>query len=98
MLFNSTGYVINSSVEGALQMKSYLKGNPDLNLSFNDDLVIGNKGSNYSSTKQGYTIDDCNFHQNVDISNFDSTKSIKIKPPEGNYTHTHTPKYLNNLL
>lgn len=33
--------------------------------------------------KHGFTIDDCNFHQNVDISTFENTKSVKIKPPEG---------------
>eukprot|EP00330_Aristerostoma_sp_ATCC50986_P012721 CAMPEP_0114576098 /NCGR_PEP_ID=MMETSP0125-20121206/887_1 /TAXON_ID=485358 ORGANISM="Aristerostoma sp., Strain ATCC 50986" /NCGR_SAMPLE_ID=MMETSP0125 /ASSEMBLY_ACC=CAM_ASM_000245 /LENGTH=237 /DNA_ID=CAMNT_0001764327 /DNA_START=617 /DNA_END=1328 /DNA_ORIENTATION=- len=65
-------------------MKSFLKGNPDLSLSFNDDLVIG-KGNSYGINKYGFTIDDCNFHQNVDISTFDNTKSVKIKPPEGEF-------------
>lgn len=27
-LFNASGYVINSSIEGCIQMKSYLVGNP----------------------------------------------------------------------
>lgn len=30
ILFNSSGYVINSSIEGCIQMKSYLHGNPPL--------------------------------------------------------------------
>jgi AP-4 complex subunit mu-1 len=76
VLFNSTGYVINSSIEGCIQMKSYLQGNPDLKLALNEDLSIGKTGS-------GPTIDDCNFHENVNSSEFDLTKTMRIKPPEG---------------
>ena len=32
MLFNSSGYVINSAIDGCIQMKSYLAGNPALKL------------------------------------------------------------------
>ena len=41
ILFNSTGYVINSSIEGYIQMKSFLTGNPPLKLALNEDLIIG---------------------------------------------------------
>lgn len=41
VLFNSNGYAINSSIDGVIQMKSYLKGNPELRLVLNDDLVVG---------------------------------------------------------
>jgi AP-4 complex subunit mu-1 len=40
-LFNSNGFVINSSIDGVIQMKSYLQGNPELRLVLNDDLTIG---------------------------------------------------------
>jgi AP-4 complex subunit mu-1 len=30
--------VINSSIDGVIQMKSYLQGNPDLRLVLNNDL------------------------------------------------------------
>ena len=36
ILFNSSGYVINSSIDGCIQMKSYLIGNPSLKLMLND--------------------------------------------------------------
>lgn len=38
VMFNSNGYVINSSIDGVIQMKSYLLGNPELRLVLNDDL------------------------------------------------------------
>ena len=32
---------MNSSIDGCIQMKSYLKGNPELKLVLNDDIVVG---------------------------------------------------------
>jgi len=79
--FNSTGYLINSSIEGCIQMKSYLLGNPDLKLALNDNLIVG-KGSNLQSSA---VIDDCNFHECVNTSQFDMNKLMTIKPPEGEF-------------
>ena len=33
--------MINSSIDGIIQMKSYLHGNPELRLVLNDDLIVG---------------------------------------------------------
>ena len=33
--------MINSSIDGVIQMKSYLKGNPELRLVLNNDLQVG---------------------------------------------------------
>ena len=41
MLFNANGFVVNSSIDGTIQMKSFLSGNPELRLALNEDLVIG---------------------------------------------------------
>ena len=41
VLFNAEGEIINSAIDGVIQMKSYLRGNPDLRLVLNDDLVVG---------------------------------------------------------
>jgi len=82
ILFNASGYVINSSIEGCIQMKSYLHGNPPLKVALNDDLVIG-KGNSSSS---GVVLDDCNFHQCVNTTEFEMSKVMKIKPPDGEFT------------
>ncbi len=60
-------------------MKSYLLGNPDLKLALNDNLIVG-KGSGMASSA---VIDDCNFHECVNTSQFDMNKLMTIKPPEG---------------
>ena len=41
ILFNSSGYTINSAIDGCIQMKSYLQGSPILKLSLPEDLAIG---------------------------------------------------------
>ena len=40
-MFDPNGVVLNSSIDGTIQMKSYLSGNPPLRLALNEDLVIG---------------------------------------------------------
>lgn len=40
ILFNASGYVINSSIDGCIQMKSYLQGNPALKLLLNEDISM----------------------------------------------------------
>lgn len=57
ILFNASGYVINSSVDGCIQMKSYLVGNPALKLTLNEDLTL----AEYNSSG-AIVLDDCNFH------------------------------------
>ena len=39
------GYILNSTIDGCIQMKSYLSGNPPLRLALNEDLTVG-KSSN----------------------------------------------------
>lgn len=41
ILFNANGVVINAAIDGVIQMKSYLQGNPELRLVLNNDLTVG---------------------------------------------------------
>jgi AP-4 complex subunit mu-1 len=81
VLFNANGSIVNSSIDGSIQMKSYLSGNPELRLALNEDLVIG-KGNGYGSV----VLDDCIFHECVRLDEFDSTKTLHFVPPEGEFT------------
>merc|ERR1719387_1438842 len=63
MLMNSSGVVINSAIDGSIQMKSYLLGNPELKLALNEDIIV--KGHNMSGGYGAVTLDDCNFHECV---------------------------------
>jgi AP-4 complex subunit mu-1 len=80
ILFNSSGYIINSSVDGCIQMKSYLLGNPSLKLILNDDLTLAETNSPGS-----IILADCNFHESVVHNEFLTNKALKITPPEGEF-------------
>ena len=67
ILFTANGSIVNSSIDGSIQMKSYLSGNPELSLALNEDLVIG-KGGNWGSV----ILDDCNFHECVRLDEFEN--------------------------
>lgn len=38
------GYILTSEIDGTIQMKSYLTGNPEIRLALNEDLNIGKDG------------------------------------------------------
>lgn len=80
ILFNSSGYIINSSIDGCIQMKSYLVGNPALKLILNDDLTLAE-----TNTPGSIVLDDCNFHESVQHNEFLTNKALKINPPEGEF-------------
>ena len=63
-------------------MKSYLSGNPELKLALNEDIVIGKHNSS------GYgmvVLDDCNFHECVDLTDFDDLRILSFYPPDGEF-------------
>ena len=41
VMFSNNGYLLNSTIDGCIQMKSFLTGNPELRLALNEDLTIG---------------------------------------------------------
>lgn len=80
--FNSTGTVLNAAIDGCIQMKSYLAGNPPLRLALNEDLVVG-KGQ--ASRGQSCILDDCNFHRCVQLTEFEGQRILNFVPPEGEF-------------
>ena len=80
-LFNVSGYLVNSSIDGCIQMKSYLQGNPQLKLALNEDLVLDKSSGGYGSVG----LDDFNFHECVNTSEFSDFKILTINPPEGEF-------------
>jgi len=59
--FNANGFILNSAIDGTIQMKSYLAGNPELKLALNEDMVVG-KQSGGGASYGALEVDDCNFH------------------------------------
>lgn len=82
--FNSSGVVLNSDIDGMITMKSYLAGNPPLKLALNEELLIGKKGG--SNSLSVVCLDDCNFHECVNLDEFDKFRVLNILPPDGEFT------------
>ncbi|KAK7845730.1 ap-4 complex subunit mu [Quercus suber] len=85
------GYILTSEIDGTIQMKSYLTGNPEIRLALNDDLTIGRGGRSVfdyrSSSGTGAVIlDDCNFHESVHLDSFEMDKTLSLVPPDGEFT------------
>ncbi|CAK8537634.1 unnamed protein product [Lathyrus sativus] len=108
--FSSSGYILTSEIDGTIQMKSYLTGNPEIRLALNEDLSIGrDEGpvSGYRSSSGGAVIlDDCNFHESVRLDTFDTNRTLSLIPPDGefpvmNYRMTQAfkpPFHINALI
>lgn len=78
-------------------MKSYLSGMPECKFGINDKITMESKSksttqsailddtSRPSGSKSSIAIDDCQFHQCVKLSKFESEHAISFIPPDGEY-------------
>ena len=81
-LFSRTGTIISSGIDGCIQMKSYLKNNPELKIVLTDDVMIGK--SSYGRGRMelaGY-----NFYRGVRTRDLENQNTLYIIPPEGEFT------------
>uniref|UniRef100_A0A0G4G7Y4 MHD domain-containing protein n=1 Tax=Chromera velia CCMP2878 TaxID=1169474 RepID=A0A0G4G7Y4_9ALVE len=85
VVLNTSGYILNSCIDGTIQMKSYLTGNPELKLALNDDLVIGKHNFQGGGAYGVCVLDDCNFHECVDLRDFDGSRILSFVPPDGEF-------------
>ncbi|KAF0686676.1 Aste57867_21518 [Aphanomyces stellatus] len=82
VVFSPGGQMLNASVEGRIQMKSYLAGNPELRLALNEDLLIGQRAQSFGQV----ALDDCNFHECVQLDEFERDRVLVFTPPDGEFT------------
>lgn len=82
-------------------MKSYLSGMPECKFGINDKIVMDSKSGKSNSGSLGLyvaggddasrsgkpvvVIDDCQFHQCVKLSKFETEHSISFIPPDGEF-------------
>lgn len=91
LLMSPQGQVLSAHVAGRVVMKSYLSGMPECKFGINDKLVMEAKGRNTTDDlgkatgKTSIAIDDCQFHQCVKLSKFETEHSISFIPPDGEF-------------
>ncbi|CAF1677760.1 unnamed protein product, partial [Didymodactylos carnosus] len=90
LLMSQQGQVLSSDVVGKVMMKSSLCGMPECKLGINDRLMISGKQRKEElftgiSGNATVAIDDCQFHQCVKLSKYETEHSISFVPPDGEF-------------
>ncbi|ODN98286.1 AP-1 complex subunit mu-1 [Cryptococcus wingfieldii CBS 7118] len=83
LLVNASGSVIRSEILGAVKMKCYLSGMPELRLGLNDKAMFETTGR--SARGKSIEMEDVKFHQCVRLSRFENDRTISFIPPDGEF-------------
>ncbi|ESW97063.1 hypothetical protein KL918_000674 [Ogataea parapolymorpha] len=105
MLINAKGQMLSSEIHGAIKLKSYLSGMPELVLGLNDRFLNSGLSSIRGETRdsnstKGIEVEDVKFHQCVRLSKFETDRMVSFIPPDGEFelmnyrVHSHTLKPL----
>jgi len=99
LLMSATGTVLRADVTGQIMMRAYLSGTPECKFGLNDQLVVGqiaqgldgpvgNPDGRRKATRAAagsVTLEDCQFHQCVQLGKFDTDRTISFVPPDGEF-------------
>ena len=100
LLMSATGTVLRADVNGQIVMRAYLTGMPECKFGLNDQMVVdgGSSGDieGPAGNRDGITtaaraaagsvaLEDCQFHQCVQLGKFDTNRTISFMPPDGEF-------------
>ena len=83
LLVGANGTVLSSEIIGAVKMKSYLSGMPELKLGLNDKLMFEATGRQAQAKGKAVELEDIKFHQCVRLARFENDRTISFIPPDG---------------
>ncbi|KAK4075334.1 uncharacterized protein Triagg1_4455 [Trichoderma aggressivum f. europaeum] len=83
LLVSANGNVLRSEILGAIKMKCYLSGMPELRLGLNDKVMFETTGR--STRGKAIEMEDVKFHQCVRLSRFENDRTISFIPPDGEF-------------
>lgn len=83
LLVNANGNVLRSEILGAVKMKCYLSGMPELRLGLNDKVMFESTGR--TTRGKAIEMEDVKFHQCVRLSRFENDRTISFIPPDGEF-------------
>mmetsp|Transcript_23495 Transcript_23495/g.28236 ORF Transcript_23495/g.28236 Transcript_23495/m.28236 type:complete len:454 (-) Transcript_23495:169-1530(-) len=84
LLVAANGTVLHSEINGAVKMKSFLSGMPELKLGLNDKLMFEATGRG-NQVKKAVELEDIKFHQCVRLARFENDRTISFIPPDGEF-------------
>ncbi|KAL7988381.1 hypothetical protein Chor_007300 [Crotalus horridus] len=79
---NANGNVLLSEIVGAIKLKVFLSGMPELRLGLNDRVLFELTGRGKNKSVE---LEDVKFHQCVRLSRFDNDRTISFIPPDGDF-------------
>jgi len=82
LLAGASGNVLRSEIVGAIKMRVYLSGMPELRLGLNDKVLFETTGRGKSKSVE---LEDVEFHQCVRLSRFENDRTISFIPPDGEF-------------
>src|SRR3954452_10283243 len=100
LLMSATGTVLRADVNGQIMMRAYLTGTPECKFGLNDQLLlnsgsdgdldspVGNQDGTMKATRAAagsVSLEDCQFHQCVQLGKFDTDRTISFVPPDGEF-------------
>jgi AP-1 complex subunit mu len=91
LLVAANGTVLHSEILGAVKMKSFLSGMPELKLGLNDKLMFEATGRNNQAKGKSVELEDIKFHQCVRLARFENDRTISFIPPDGEFDLVTTP-------
>jgi AP-1 complex subunit mu len=83
LLVSADGNVLRSEILGAVKMKCYLSGMPELRLGLNDKVMFETTGR--ATRGKAVEMEDVKFHQCVRLSRFENDRTISFIPPDGEF-------------
>ena len=75
--------MLRSEILGAVKMKCYLSGMPELRLGLNDKVMFETTGR--ATRGKAVEMEDVKFHQCVRLSRFENDRTISFIPPDGEF-------------
>ncbi|KAF9965727.1 hypothetical protein BGZ70_004240 [Mortierella alpina] len=85
LVLSAQGNVLRADVAGQILMRSYLSGTPECKFGLNEKVLLRRDMTQRRKTSDIVEIDDCQFHQCVKLSKFDSERIISFVPPDGEF-------------
>lgn len=82
LLVSANANVLQSEIVGAVKMRCYLTGMPELRLGLNDKILFESTGRSKSKAVE---LEDVKFHQCVRLSRFENDRTISFIPPDGEF-------------
>ncbi|KAK5617740.1 AP-4 complex subunit mu-1 [Crenichthys baileyi] len=84
VVIGSNGVLMKADIEGEIRVKCYMPSCSEIRIGLNEEFSVG------KSQLRGYgaavRVDECSFHQTVQLDEFDSHRILRLCPSQGEQT------------